>query len=173
MGARVGQERRRLVLSHGCLTSRGDSTSAIVTPGNAHLAANANPGNWVFRDQRVGSLTKGEPLRNVDGAVHSRAGPRLLEACQALPTDAQGLRCPLGEARATPGFELPAGFVIHTVGPRDRDQAASEPDSCTPNSNRNPNPKLKAALRAAHNSCLRLAEAKGIEKIYFPAISCG
>lgn len=47
----------------------------------------------------------------VDGAIHRAAGPRLLAACRAL----QG--CPTGEARITPGFALPATWVIHTVGP--------------------------------------------------------
>ena len=53
----------------------------------------------------------------VDGAIHEAAGPELLEACQALPEARPGIRCPTGEARITPGFGLPARYVIHTVGP--------------------------------------------------------
>src|SRR5690348_8231201 len=53
----------------------------------------------------------------VDGAIHCAAGPRLLEACRALPEVRWGVRCPTGEARITPGFDLPAQHVIHTVGP--------------------------------------------------------
>ena len=53
----------------------------------------------------------------VDGAIHRAAGPALLEACRALPPVAPGVRCPTGEARITPGFALPARWVIHTVGP--------------------------------------------------------
>ena len=52
----------------------------------------------------------------VDGAIHRAAGPRLLDACRQVPQH-DGIRCPMGEARITPGFDLPARFVIHTVGP--------------------------------------------------------
>src|SRR5437763_3250383 len=53
----------------------------------------------------------------VDGAIHRAAGPDLLAACRALPQVRAGVRCPTGQARITPGFVLPAKFVIHTVGP--------------------------------------------------------
>ena len=92
----------------------------------------------------------------VDGAIHRAAGPRLLEACRALPEQSSGVRCPVGEARITPGFALPASYVIHTVGPvyaRDADPPA--------------------LLAAAHRASLRLAQAHGLRTIAFPAISCG
>ncbi len=53
----------------------------------------------------------------VDGAIHKAAGPKLLEACHALPEIRPGVRCPTGEAVITEGFGLPAKFVIYTVGP--------------------------------------------------------
>ena len=53
----------------------------------------------------------------VDGAIHRAAGPKLLEACRNIPEVRPGVRCPTGEARLTPGFRLPARYVIHTVGP--------------------------------------------------------
>src|SRR6187549_3875275 len=53
----------------------------------------------------------------VDGAIHRAAGPELLAACRQVPEVRPGVRCPTGEARLTPGFRLPARFVIHTAGP--------------------------------------------------------
>lgn len=53
----------------------------------------------------------------VDGAIHAASGPELLEACRRIAEGQPGVRCPTGEARITPGFRLPARFVIHTVGP--------------------------------------------------------
>ena len=51
----------------------------------------------------------------VDGAIHRAAGPSLLEACRAVPEVRPGVRCPTGEARITPGFELP-GALRHSHG---------------------------------------------------------
>src|SRR5207248_10687463 len=58
----------------------------------------------------------------VDGAIHRAAGRELLEACRPIGG------CPTGEARITPGFNLIARRVIHTVGPRWRDGTRGEPD---------------------------------------------
>lgn len=92
----------------------------------------------------------------VDGAIHAAAGPELVEACRELPEVSPGVRCPTGEARITPGFELPADHVIHAVGPR-----YTDPDA----------PRL---LASAFRSALRLAsEHDDIRSVAFPAISCG
>ena len=87
----------------------------------------------------------------VDGAIHRAAGPRLLEACRAVGG------CPTGEARITPGFDLPATWVIHAVGPVWRGGGQGE----------------AALLAGAYRASLaRLREAGGIS-IAFPAISTG
>ena len=92
----------------------------------------------------------------VDGAIHRAAGPRLLEACKELKEIAPGIRCPVGEARITPAFNLKARYVIHTVGPRYG--IDKEPERL---------------LARAYESSLELARKMGLKSIAFPAISCG
>jgi O-acetyl-ADP-ribose deacetylase (regulator of RNase III) len=92
----------------------------------------------------------------VDGAIHRASGPGLLEACRQVPEVRPGVRCPTGEARITPGFELPASYVIHCVGPVYESPANSAP-----------------LLMAAHRSSLRVAAEHGLRTLAFPAISCG
>jgi O-acetyl-ADP-ribose deacetylase (regulator of RNase III) len=87
----------------------------------------------------------------VDGAIHRAAGPRLLDACRKLGG------CPTGEARITPGFDLPAKWVIHTVGPVWHGGERGEDD----------------LLARCYRSSLALASANGIRSIAFPAISTG
>lgn len=91
----------------------------------------------------------------VDGAIHAAAGPELLAACRRVPA-LEGVRCPFGEARITPGFRLPARWVIHTAGPIYR--RASDP---------------AAVLRSAYRSSLELADEHGLRTVAFPAISTG
>jgi O-acetyl-ADP-ribose deacetylase (regulator of RNase III) len=93
----------------------------------------------------------------VDGAIHRAAGPELLEACRRIPEVRPGVRCPTGEARITPGFRLPARFVIHTVGPVWSGGRAGEPE----------------LLAACYRNSLALAKAHKLRTIAFPAISCG
>jgi O-acetyl-ADP-ribose deacetylase len=87
----------------------------------------------------------------VDGAIHRAAGPGLLQYCRTLGG------CPTGEARITPGFSLPAHWIIHTVGPVWRGGENGEP----------------ALLRACYESAFALALAEGVKTIAFPGISTG
>ncbi len=93
----------------------------------------------------------------VDGAIHRAAGPRLLAACRKIPEVRPGVRCPTGEACITEGFDLPARFVIHTVGPVWRGGDSGEPQR----------------LADCHRNAMKLAREHGIDSIAFPAISCG
>lgn len=92
----------------------------------------------------------------VDGAIHRAAGPRLLAACRSVAEVVPGVRCPTGEARLTPGFDLPARYVIHTVGPVYESHGSP-----------------REALGQAHRSVLKIAAEEGLSSIAFPAISCG
>ena len=93
----------------------------------------------------------------VDGAIHRAAGPQLLAACRLLPQVRPNVRCPTGEARLTDGFELPAKFVIHTVGPVWHGGLRNEPEM----------------LASCYRESLRLAMENRARTIAFPAISCG
>lgn len=87
----------------------------------------------------------------VDGAIHRAAGPRLLEATRKIGG------CPTGEARITPGFDLPATWVIHTVGPVWQGGHAGEDE----------------LLARCYRSSLVLAREHGVTTIAFPAIGTG
>lgn len=93
----------------------------------------------------------------VDGAIHRAAGAELLAACREIPEVRPNLRCPTGQARITPGFRLPAKYVIHTVGPVWRGGSHGEPE----------------LLASCYWESLLLAQKHGIASIAFPAISCG
>ncbi len=87
----------------------------------------------------------------VDGAIHSAAGPQLVAECRTLGG------CQPGEAKITRGYNLPARYVIHTVGPVWSDGGRGEAE----------------VLASCYRNSLRLAVENGIKTIAFPAISCG
>jgi len=93
----------------------------------------------------------------VDGAIHRAAGRALSEACLAVPEVRPGVRCPTGQSRITPGFNLPARHVIHTVGPVWRGGGHGEAE----------------LLASCYRTALELARQHQARSIAFPAISCG
>lgn len=87
----------------------------------------------------------------VDGAIHRAAGPALGKACAEIGG------CPTGEARITPGFELPAEWIIHTVGPVWNGGEKDEP----------------VLLKSCYQASLKLAREHEVGSIAFPCISTG
>ena len=117
----------RLVLLRGDLTALG--VDAIVNAANSALARGGG----------------------VCGAIFAAAGPGLGEACDALGG------CATGDAKATPGFALPARWIIHAVGPVWEGGAHGEP----------------RALASAYTRSLAVADELGARSVAFPAISTG
>ena len=87
----------------------------------------------------------------VDGAIHTAAGPRLLDYCRTLGG------CKTGAAKMTPGFKLAARHVIHVVGPIWRDGGYDEPE----------------LLASCYRSAFEIAHRESLRSIAFPCISTG
>jgi O-acetyl-ADP-ribose deacetylase len=92
----------------------------------------------------------------VDGAIHRKGGPAILAACRDLRASHYRRGLPTGEAVATTAGDLPARWVIHTVGPV-----------------YSPTEDRSALLAACHTNSLRVADSLGASTVAFPAISTG
>jgi len=104
----------------------------------------------------------------VDGAIHRAAGPLLKEFCEMLPERRPGIRCFTGEAFPSAGFNLPAKYVFHTVGPvYDETLRIPEREYLPPETDKD------ALLTQCYVNCLKLAEEFDCRTVAFPAISCG
>ncbi|MBT2405335.1 MULTISPECIES: O-acetyl-ADP-ribose deacetylase [unclassified Streptomyces] len=122
----------RITLVQGDIT--GEQADAVVNAANSSLLGGGG----------------------VDGAIHRRGGPEILEACRALRASHYGKGLPTGRAVATTAGRLPAQWVIHTVGPvyscdEDRSQL----------------------LASCYRESLRVADELGARTVAFPAISTG
>ena len=99
-----------------------------------------------------------QPCHNcIDNCIHTYAGMQLRSFCSEMMVE-QGYAEPTGQAKITPAYNLPCQYVIHTVGPIVQGKLTQ---------------KDQDLLRSCYQSCLDLAEEKGIESIAFCCISTG
>jgi O-acetyl-ADP-ribose deacetylase (regulator of RNase III) len=130
---RIISETNKVVEFYGPADITDHSTEAIVNAANSSLMGGGG----------------------VDGAIHRRGGPSILDECKQYVSD--NGRLPAGQAMLTRGGRLAAKFVIHTVGPVYRDGDHQEPE----------------LLASCHRECVRIADENKIRSIAFPAISTG
>ena len=131
--ARIVTPSDKIVQFRGPADITNESTDAIVNAANSSLMGGGG----------------------VDGAIHRRGGPQILEECR-LYVSAHG-RLSAGRAMITGGGRLSAKYVIHTVGPIYRDGTNQEPE----------------LLASCHQESIRIADRNKITSIAFPAISTG
>ncbi|HXP39806.1 MAG TPA: O-acetyl-ADP-ribose deacetylase, partial [Candidatus Acidoferrales bacterium] len=130
---RLVLERDRTVEFHGPADITSETSDAIVNAANSSLLGGGG----------------------VDGAIHEAGGPAILAECRQIVSRIGSL--PAGQAVITSGGNLPAKYVIHTVGPVYRGGEQGEPEK----------------LASCHRECIRLADEHGFESLSFPAISTG
>jgi len=131
--ARIITPANKIIEFRGPADITNESTDAIVNAANSSLMGGGG----------------------VDGAIHRRGGPAILDGCKQYVA-AHG-RLPAGRAMITSGGHLPAKHVIHTVGPVYCDGRSHEPE----------------LLAGCHRECIRIADENGIRTLAFPAISTG
>ncbi|HWO32338.1 MAG TPA: O-acetyl-ADP-ribose deacetylase [Candidatus Acidoferrum sp.] len=130
---RLVLERDRTVEFHGPADITSETSDAIVNAANSSLLGGGG----------------------VDGAIHEAGGPAILAECRQIVSRIGSL--PAGQAVITSGGNLPAKYVIHTVGPVYRGGEQGEPEK----------------LASCHRQCIRLADEHGLQSLSFPAISTG
>jgi O-acetyl-ADP-ribose deacetylase (regulator of RNase III) len=130
---RLVLERDRTVEFHGPADITSETSDAIVNAANSSLLGGGG----------------------VDGAIHQAGGPAILAECRQIVSRIGSL--PAGQAVITSGGNLPAKYVIHTVGPVYRGGEQGEPEK----------------LASCHRECIRLADEHGLQSLSFPAISTG
>ena len=131
--ARIVTPANQIIHFRGPADITGEATEAIVNAANSSLMGGGG----------------------VDGAIHGRGGPQILDECRQY-VSAHG-RLPAGRAMITGGGRLLAKYVIHTVGPIYRDGTNREPE----------------LLASCHQESIRIADQNKITSIAFPAISTG
>lgn len=130
---RLVLERGRTIEFHGPVDITAETTDAIVNAANSSLLGGGG----------------------VDGAIHRAGGPAILAECRKIVSKIGSLAA--GKAVLTTGGNLPAKYVIHTVGPVYRGGDHGEAED----------------LASCHRECIRLADEHRLQSLSFPAISTG